>query len=68
MTVNKQSCYRTGAAGGMGKAEAVLFAEEGTKVMATDIQESKLSVWVEEARKNGLDIQWHTHDVGDYDS
>ncbi len=52
----------------MGKAEAVLFAEEGTKVMATDIQESKLSVWVEEARKNGLDIQWHTHDVGDYDS
>lgn len=52
----------------MGKAEAMLFAEEGAKVMATDIQEGKLQAWVEEARKQGLNIQWHMHNVSDHDS
>lgn len=31
----------TGAASGMGAASAQLFAEEGAKVVATDIQEDK---------------------------
>ena len=53
----------TGAAGGMGAAEARLFAEEGAKVMATDLQEDKLMAWVTKAREEGLEIQWETHDV-----
>ncbi len=53
----------TGAAGGMGAAEAKLFAEEGAKVMATDIQEDKLTIWVLEAQEQGLDIYCMKHDV-----
>ena len=53
----------TGAAGGMGAAEAKLFAQEGAKVMATDIQEDKLKTWVTEAQKQKLDIAWMKHDV-----
>ncbi|MBS1584334.1 MAG: glucose 1-dehydrogenase [Bacteroidetes bacterium] len=53
----------TGAAGGMGAAEAKLFAEEGAKVMATDVQEEKLKHWVEKAKAEGLSIEWSAHDV-----
>ncbi len=53
----------TGAAGGMGAAEAKLFAQEGARVLATDIQEDKLKTWVEEAKKEGLTIDWAVHDV-----
>ena len=53
----------TGAAGGMGAAEARLFADEGASVMATDIQGQKLSVWVDEAAKSGLSITCMEHDV-----
>ncbi|MBS1510295.1 MAG: glucose 1-dehydrogenase [Bacteroidetes bacterium] len=53
----------TGAAGGMGAAEAKLFAEEGAKVMATDVQYDKLQQWVTAANKNGLAIACMKHDV-----
>jgi NAD(P)-dependent dehydrogenase (short-subunit alcohol dehydrogenase family) len=53
----------TGAAGGMGKEEALLFAKEGANVLATDLQEAKLSQWVQEARQSGLNIHWMKHDV-----
>jgi NAD(P)-dependent dehydrogenase (short-subunit alcohol dehydrogenase family) len=53
----------TGAAGGMGKCEARLFAEEGARVLATDLNEEKLKEWVEDAQKEGLNIQWAKHDV-----
>lgn len=53
----------TGAAGGMGEAIAKLFAEEGAKVMATDIQEDKLKEWVVAAQKDGYTIECETHDV-----
>lgn len=53
----------TGAAGGMGAAEAKLFAEEGARVMATDVQEEKLKLWVEKAKADGLSIEWIAHDV-----
>jgi len=53
----------TGAAGGMGAAEAKLFAEEGAKVMATDIQEDRLKTWVEKEKANGLTIDYIMHDV-----
>ncbi len=53
----------TGAAGGMGKAIAILFAQEGANVMATDIQEDKLQDWVTQAQAGGLRIDWCRHDV-----
>jgi len=53
----------TGAAGGMGAAEAKLFAEHGANVMATDIQDEKLALWVEDAKKSGLSIEYIAHDV-----
>lgn len=53
----------TGAAGGMGAAEAKLFAQEGAKVIATDIQEDKLKLWVELAKKEGLSINYIKHNV-----
>ncbi len=53
----------TGAAGGMGAAEAKLFAQEGAKVLATDIQEQKLKTWVSAARKEGLAIEYCKHNV-----
>jgi NAD(P)-dependent dehydrogenase (short-subunit alcohol dehydrogenase family) len=55
----------TGAAGGMGAAEAKLFAEEGAKVIATDIQIDTLNAWVEEAKKSGLIIDAIKHNVTD---
>lgn len=39
----------TGAAGGMGEAIARMFAQEGARVLATDIQVEKLNGWVLEA-------------------
>jgi cyclopentanol dehydrogenase len=41
----------TGAAGGMGEAEALLFAREGANVLATDLQFEKLKTWVDSRRK-----------------
>ncbi|HEX5003546.1 MAG TPA: glucose 1-dehydrogenase [Bacteroidia bacterium] len=53
----------TGAAGGMGKAESLLFAKEGARVMATDKNEQLLRQWAESARQEGLQIEWMAHDV-----
>jgi cyclopentanol dehydrogenase len=57
----------TGAAGGIGEATAKLFAEQGADVMATDIQEGKLSTWVEAAKKCGSKIEWQVHDVASWE-
>lgn len=43
----------TGAANGMGAAEAKLFAKEGAKVVATDLNEAKLNEIVAEITANG---------------
>jgi len=53
----------TGAAGGIGAAIAKLFADEGAKVLATDIQEEKLKAWVEIAKADGLLIDYLKHNV-----
>ena len=53
----------TGAAGGMGKAEAILFAEQGAQVLATDTQLEKLETWVAASKKAGLVIECMQHDV-----
>ncbi|GJM82047.1 2,5-dichloro-2,5-cyclohexadiene-1,4-diol dehydrogenase [Paenibacillus sp. HMSSN-139] len=43
----------TGAAGGMGKADALLFAKEGAKVVITDIQDEKIQAVVKEITDQG---------------
>ena len=53
----------TGAAGGMGAAEAKLFAKEGAKVLATDSNEDKLKTWVIAAKAEGLAIEYMKHNV-----
>ena len=53
----------TGGAGGMGKSEAILFAQQGAKVLVTDNQFEKMDTWVQEAKKENLTIECITHDV-----
>jgi len=43
----------TGAGSGMGRAEALLFAQEGAMVVATDIQESNVAEVIKEIEASG---------------
>ncbi|EIJ37566.1 dehydrogenase of unknown specificity [Galbibacter orientalis DSM 19592] len=53
----------TGAASGMGAAEAKLFAEAGAKVVGTDVQKEKLKTFFDELEKEGHDVMCLVHDV-----
>lgn len=53
----------TGAALGMGAAEAKLFAQEGAKVVATDIKEDALQEVIHEINRNGGDALGLKHNV-----
>ncbi|MDI4646877.1 SDR family NAD(P)-dependent oxidoreductase [Cohnella hashimotonis] len=53
----------TGAAGGMGKADALLFAQEGAKVAITDLQEEKLQEVVKEIEASGGTAIGFKHNV-----
>lgn len=53
----------TGAAKGMGREEALLFAREGAKVIATDIDESEVKEVVAEIGRNGGEALAFAHDV-----
>lgn len=53
----------TGAANGMGAAEAKIFAKQGAKVFATDINEEKLMELAEEVKAAGGDIITMKHNV-----
>jgi len=46
----------TGAASGMGKAMAILFAQNGANVFATDVNENKLAILEKEIKANGGNI------------
>jgi len=58
----------TGAGGGMGREEAVLFAKEGATVVVTDIQEDKVNEVVDEIIANGGQAVGQPHDVTDEDA
>lgn len=53
----------TGAAGGMGKADALLFAKEGAKVVITDLQDDKLNDVVKEIEALGSEALAIKHNV-----
>jgi len=53
----------TGAGSGMGREEALLFAREGAKVVATDINESNVAEVVEEIRAAGGEALALKHNV-----
>lgn len=53
----------TGAAGGMGKADALLFVQEGAKVAITDLQEEKIKDVVAEIEALGGEAIGFKHNV-----
>ncbi|PJR04069.1 SDR family NAD(P)-dependent oxidoreductase [Avrilella dinanensis] len=53
----------TGGAGGLGAAEALLFAKEGAKLLITDIQEEGLKNVKNEITANGGIVDYIVHDV-----
>ena len=53
----------TGAAGGLGKAQALLLAQEGAKLVLTDIVENEGKNIVEEIRREGGEAIFVRHDV-----
>ncbi|HLR09642.1 MAG TPA: glucose 1-dehydrogenase [Bacillota bacterium] len=58
----------TGAGGGQGKEEALLFAKEGAKVVITDVQEDKVKEVASEIKANGGEAIGIFHDVADEDN
>lgn len=52
--MNGKIAWVTGAASGMGKAIALSFLQEGAKVLATDMNETRLAELAEEAREEGF--------------
>lgn len=55
----------TGAASGMGESMAYLFAQEGAKVVLTDIQIEKLNAIVSKIKSQGQEAIGIMHDVSD---
>ena len=53
----------TGAAGGLGRAQALLLAKEGARVVATDIDEAKGKKVLEEVHGLGGEAIFIQHDV-----
>lgn len=68
-SVSGKTVFITGAASGMGRATAHLFAREGAKVMATDLNEAGVNAVADEIREAGVsDVATYTLDVGDHDA
>ncbi|MBY7142789.1 SDR family oxidoreductase [Virgibacillus sp. NKC19-3] len=57
----------TGAGSGMGREEAILFAKEGAKVVATDINENTINTVVDEIKSNGGEAIAIKHNVASKD-
>lgn len=53
MKINDKVAVVTGAASGMGKAIAILFAKEGAKVVVSDLNLDGANITVEEIKANG---------------
>ncbi len=63
MKLNDKVALITGGSLGLGKATAILFAEEGAKVIITGRTEKTLKDASEEAKKKGLELDYLVSDV-----
>jgi len=63
MKLKGKTAIITGGSLGIGKATALLFAKEGGKIVVTGRTEKTLKETVEEARKEGLEIDYLVSDV-----
>ena len=63
MKLKDKTVIITGGSLGLGKTTAILFAKEGAKVLITGRTEKTLKETVEEAKKEGLNIDYLTSDV-----
>lgn len=57
----------TGAGGGIGRAEALLFAQEGARVVVNDVSVDGANAVVEEVRAAGGDAVASSDDISDWD-
>ena len=60
--------YITGAGSGLGKATAMLFAEEGARIFAVDLNGEAVKKIVDEMRAGGAEALGGVCDVSDFDS
>nr|WP_042360040.1 glucose 1-dehydrogenase [Geomicrobium sp. JCM 19055] len=67
MRLQNKVAIITGAANGMGAKEAELFAAEGAKVVATDVNTEQLDKLVSRVKATGGEILGITHDVSSED-
>ena len=67
MLLENQVALVTGAASGIGRASAQLFAREGAKVVVADIRETKSLATVESIRASGGEAVFVRTDVGKMD-
>jgi NAD(P)-dependent dehydrogenase (short-subunit alcohol dehydrogenase family) len=58
-----KACVITGAAFGIGRATAVRFAQEGARLVITDIQETPLLALADELRSSGAEVETVVGDV-----
>jgi NAD(P)-dependent dehydrogenase (short-subunit alcohol dehydrogenase family) len=58
-----KSCVITGAALGIGRATAIRFAQEGARLVVTDIQEAPLNALAAELRGAGAEVEAVVGDV-----
>ncbi len=63
--LNGKTAIITGAASGIGKATAILFAKEGAKLVLADISEPELEGVKTEAALMGGEVEIKITDVGD---
>jgi NAD(P)-dependent dehydrogenase (short-subunit alcohol dehydrogenase family) len=61
--LNDKSCVITGAAFGIGRATATRFAQEGARLVITDIQEAPLRALADELRGSGAEVEAVVGDV-----
>jgi NAD(P)-dependent dehydrogenase (short-subunit alcohol dehydrogenase family) len=63
--LDEKSCVVTGAAFGIGKATARRFAEEGARLVVTDIQEEPLRALADELGQGGTEVEAVVGDVSE---
>lgn len=68
-SIKGKTAIITGAASGMGRATAHLFAREGANVVVTDLEQSKVDIVVAEINEAGIEhvVGWAL-DVGNHDA